>query len=165
MKKVALPILCFLICLLFVACGSDNAILLPSVSQQRSSAIVAKDTITKEDVVQIFSDEESNKDCIVTDCVVAIDLAYGLTGIVQYTDKEGNPSCLAFVKDSWSHPVKLDAENTLAIADDSVLTYVGNGIVSLSLANRESGTVYDYTVEYSCEGANTNFKMSSIERK
>ena len=95
---------------------------------------------------------------------MAEDSAYGLRGVVQYTNKDGNPCCLAFIKDSWSSPIGLDADNSTRIANDSVLTYIGNGTVQLSLISRETGIVYDYMVEYSCEGADSNFKVTSTER-
>lgn len=92
-------------------------------------------------------------------------MAYDLTGIVQYTDEKGNPCYLAFVKDSWSYPVDLDAEKLYVISDDSVLNYHGNGVVTLSLKDPENDVIFDYTVEYSCNASDTNIKITSSERK
>ena len=115
--------------------------------------------------MQIFTNEKDRGNRVITGCVVADDMAYGLTGIVQYTDKNGNACNLAFVKDTWSYPIGLDAENLCVIADDSDLTYQGNGIVKLSLKDPGNDVIYDYTVEYSCDDNDTKFIASSSIRK
>lgn len=177
MRRI-LFVLCLMGCLLLASCGdaaSDagdgND---PTVSGQEEKKI------TTTDVVAVFEAEEENKDCVVTDCVVTPDGAYGLIGVVQYTDADGNDCCLAFVKEDYGHPLGLDAENQLQVAEDSVLTYVGDGVVTLTLVQvgvtlEEDGVisvlqeeaVYDYTVEYSFDEAagKTDFVVSSEERK
>jgi hypothetical protein len=55
-----------------------------------TSSISQKEVYTKGDIVNIFCGEEANKYFTVTDCVVVDDSAYGLIGVVQYTDKENN---------------------------------------------------------------------------
>ncbi|MFY9174878.1 MAG: hypothetical protein WAO24_06000 [Peptococcia bacterium] len=168
MLKVIMP--CILICLFLSAC-QKSYINAPATdrleisTQSDVSSDSEEKALTKEQVIQIFMNEKDNSNCVITDCVVAEDMAYGLTGVVQYTDESGNPCYLAFVKDPWSYPVGLDAENICVIADDSILTYQGNGIVTLSLKNPEMDVIYDYTVEYSRNNTDTNFKVSSSERK
>lgn len=165
MKKKIMSLLCLVIlCLLMITRGNNHVN--NSLDNNNESALSTKEQpMTKENVMNIFTSDEKYRNSKVTGCVVANDLAYGLTGVVQYTDIDGNSSCLAFVKDSWSHPIDLDAENLSFIADDSNLIYQGNGIVTLSLRNSINDVVYDYTVEYKCEDSNTDFIISSAERK
>lgn len=171
MKKILkVTLLCIVVCLFLSACqkidsntpATDKVEILSK--PPAPSDFVIKKALTKEQVMLIFADEKDNSDYVITDCVVAEDMAYGLTGVVQYTNENGNACCLAFVKDTWSYPVGLDAENQLVIADDSVLTYQGNGIVTLSLRDPENEVIYDYRVEYSCDDTDTNFKVSSSVR-
>lgn len=172
MKKVLkVTLLCILLCLLLSACQKKDVsnpatdIVDNSPELDASSESVIEKALTKEQIMQIFMNEKRNSNCIITDCVVAEDMAYGLTGVVQYTNEDGNPCYLAFVKDTWSYPIGLDAENQFVIADDSVLTYQGNGIVTLSLKDPKNNVIYDYTVEYSSNDTDTNFTVSSSPRK
>ena len=94
------------------------------------------------------------------------DSAYGLIGVVQYADKENNQCNLGFVKEEkWSYPTGIAADGSCAIADDSKLTYLGDGKVALSLVEIKTEKILDFVVEYSAEKGNTNFKVSSNERK
>jgi len=172
MKKVLkVTLLCVVVFLFLSACQESNTNIPAtdrvetSLKPDTHSDSFTEKALTKEQVMMIFTNEKGNSNCVITDCAVAEDMAYGLTGVVQYTDEKGNACYLAFVKDTWSYPLGLDAENQLVIADDSILTYQGNGIVTLSLKDPENDVIYDYTVEYSCNDTDTNFKVSSSERK
>ena len=123
--------------------------------------------ITLDDVKNVFLNDKNFEDCEITDCVLASDNAYGLTGVIQYTDADGNPSWLAFVDKDTAHPVGLDADNKLVIKSDSILTYIGNGTVALTLENPKTGEVYDYTMTYSYDEAtnHTSFTAASSTRK
>lgn len=172
MKKVLkVTLLCIVVCLFLSACQKNDTntpetdrVEISSKPDTPSNSVIEK-ALDKEQVMQNFTNEKDNSNRVITDCVVAEDMAYGLTGVVQYTDENGNVCNLAFVKDTWSYPIGLDAENLYIIADDSVLTYQGNGIVTLSLKNPENDAIYDYTVEYSCNDTDTIFKVSSSERE
>lgn len=172
MKKVLkVTLFCIVVCIFLSACQKSDTNT-PATDRVETSSkpdapsdSVTEKALTKEQVMLIFKNEKDNSNCVITDCVVAEDMAYGLTGVVQYTHGNRNPCYLAFVKDTWSYPIGLDAENLYVIADDSVLTYQGNGIVTLSLKNPENDVINDYTVEYSCNDIDTNFKVSSSARK
>ena len=141
--------------------STDNTALTDEVTKDETKAA------TIDDVKEIFLNDPKLKDYEITDCVLTPDGAYGLIGIVQYTDEEGNTSWLAFVNKDYAHPVNLDATGKLVIADNSVLTYIGNGAVVLTLENPSTGDIYDYTMVYSYdENINhVNFTASSNIRK
>ena len=178
-----LLILCLMGCLLLAGCGdvvSDAGNQNDQTETELDNKTQEEETITTADVIAVFEAEEGNEFCVVTDCVVTPDGAYGLIGVVQYTDAGGNDCCLAFVKETYSHPLGLDAENKLNVAEDSVLTYAGDGVVTLTLVQvgvtleqdgvisvLQEAAVYDYTVAYSYNEAarETDFVVSAEERK
>ena len=127
----------------------------------------ATPVFTIDDVKNVFLNDKNFKDCEITDCVVVNDNAYGLIGVIQYTDKDGNPSWLAFVDENSVYPVGLDADNKLKITADSILTYIGNGTVALTLENPATGEIYDYTMTYAYNEAtnHTSFTAASNIRK
>ena len=122
---------------------------------------------TEDDIIRYFKSFSYSQNCVATDCVLTQDNAYGLIGIVQYTDENGNPCNLSFVRDSsFGYPVGLDADGRMTIADDSALSYEGSGTVTLTLHEKETGKSYEYTVgySYSQENSETHFDVSSKER-
>jgi len=139
----------------------------PAVSTPTEADAISAMAYTEEDLLRSFSESEYAKGCTATGCVLADDAAYGLMGVVQYTDETGNPCNLSFInQEGYGMPIGLDADGRMAIASDSVLTYIGNGTVTLSLCNPEESKQYDYSVEYSYspEASATNFILSSSER-
>jgi len=122
---------------------------------------------TVDEIKQMFLKEKSFKDCEISDCILTKDNAYGLIGVIQYTDEDGNSTWLAFVKEDGIYPVGLDATGKTQIASDSVLTYIGNGTVALTLENPKTGEIFDYTMTYTYDEAtnHTNFKAASNIRK
>lgn len=114
------------------------------------------EALTEADVIELFS---ARSDCEATGCVLSPDFAFGLIGVVQYS---ADGCCnLAFVDgDGFFQSVGFDTET----ADDSVLTYIGGGAVTLSLRAKDSGEISDCTVEYSKDEAGVHFKASSKPR-
>ena len=140
----------------------------PQSASLTSSAVSDSDIqYTEDDIIRYFKGFSYSQNCVATDCVLTRDNAYGLIGIVQYTDENGNPCNLSFVKDSsFGYPLGLDADGRMTIADDSALSYEGNGTVTLILHENETGQSYEYTVGYSYleENSETHFDVSSKER-
>ncbi len=168
MKKLIVLLMAVLMVFSISACKKQE------VSSTNNTALTDDSTkkeeekiITIDDVKEIFANDPQLKDFEITDCVLANDKAYGLLGIVQYTDDEGNSSWLAFVNEDYAHPVNLDASGKLAIAENSVLTYIGNGAVVLTLEDPSTGDIYDYTMVYSYDEKinHVNFEASSNIRK
>lgn len=120
---------------------------------------------TEADVLAFFTADSHYENCEATDCVLVDDGAYDLIGIVQYTNEYGNPCCLSFVdRDGLCLPVGIAANGDHEIASDSVLIYLGDGAVSLTLAETGTGILLDYVVEFSRLEDDINFKLSSQER-
>lgn len=168
MKKVCILLSIIGLLAMFTSCKSatddDSPLKAFSTSSEASASNVQ---YTEDDIIRYFKNFSDSQNCVVTDCVLAQDNAYGLIGIVQYTDENGNPCNLSFVKDtSFGQPVGLDADGLMKIADDSALNYVGNGIVTLTLYENEKNQRYDYTVEYSySEKDNATHFVISSEKK
>ena len=161
MKRVAIILLlCCIPWLFTTACTKETS----SKTTDTSSSKETIDTVSKTQILQTFYKDAAYQNCTVTDCVIAEDGAFGLTGVVLYTNDTGNPCCLAFVHDTWCYPLGLADDNTAAIAEDSVLTYLGNGTVTLSLVERKNTAIYDYIVTYTVDGPDAQFTVASEER-
>lgn len=158
MKKILCLILISL--LIFCACENNSGISHQPVGSEVT--VNNASAITIEDLKIAF--EKENPGCAVTDCVIASDNAYGLIGVVQYTNQDKNPTCLSFISDGFSQPVGLDADNNSVIASESELTYLGNGAVSLLLYNNVTGETLKYVVTYSYDknAAHTHIKTESL---
>ena len=98
---------------------------------------------------------------MITDYVYADDKAYGLDGVIQYTDESGSPWKLAFIRDGVVHLVSQDWGTNYII--DSDLKYLGNGIAEVNIKDINDGTVYQCCLEYSYDTKenHTNYKSTS----
>ncbi len=177
-REIALVVAALVICAL-AGCAAPAAVATQATASKSASpaALVsaaepsASSALSQEEQLLFwFFSGDSTRACTPTAWVLADDAAYGLVGKVQYTDEEDNPCNLAFVSQSGGiAPVGLDADGILVVANDSALTYTGDGRVTLSLAKTvgERTVVYDYTVTYtrSEERNSTDFTVSSVERK
>ena len=170
MQKLLL-VLIALSFLLFSGCQTNETAESPS-PETSASEPPAGDSASKqafytiEDVKHTFLQSEAGKTARVTDCVLAPDGAYGLIGVVQYTDKDGNPINLSFVKEGFSQPIGVDLGGPSIIAEDSVLTYLGDGKVTFVLLDTNTGKLFDYVISYSkSDDKHTHFVMAETERK
>lgn len=114
------------------------------------------------DILEIFqSGMPEDETVIVTDHVYADDGAYGLDGVVQYTDETGAPWKLGFVREGVVHPVSQEWDAQCVISGE--LTYLGNGIVQVYVEDTRNGAVYQCSVEYTYdpEESKPHFKATS----
>lgn len=114
------------------------------------------------DILEIFRNSIlGDETIVVTDYVYADDGAFGLDGVVQYTDETGTPWKLAFVRDGVVHPVSQDRGTEHMIASE--LTYLGNGTVQVYVEDTKDGAMYQCSMEYTydSEESDTNFKATS----
>lgn len=94
---------------------------------------------------------------VVIDCVVFSESAYGIVGVVQYTQKEEAGCWFDFLNaQGFPHSIGVLTEP----AGKGTLEYIGNDTVSCTLLN-EDGTEYTCTVSYyeKPENKETGFKV------
>ena len=134
----------------------------PARIKEVYSISVIRDISESTDILEIFQKNISDDETIIiTDYVYADDEAYGLDGIVQYTDETGSPWKLAFIRDGVVHPASQDWGTNYIIASD--LNYLGNGIVQVNIEDTNDGAIYQCSMEYTydSEENHTNFKATS----
>ena len=134
----------------------------PARIKEVYSIRVIRDISESTDILEIFQKNISDDETIiVTDYVYADDEAYGLDGIVQYTDETGSPWKLAFIRDGVVHPASQNWGTNYIIASD--LNYLGNGIVQVNIEDTNDGAIYQCSMEYTydSEENHTNFKATS----
>lgn len=156
MKKILSIITVFLSISTLCACLNNEMESNEPTDLKEVSASDENKTWTEEAVIALFQDGKKNTDYEVTDCALTTDFAYDRVGVVQFTDENGNPCNFAFVdKEGFYQQVGIEA----IIADNSSLTYIGDGKVTLTLVQKESGTIYDCTISFSADGDNIMFKI------
>ena len=102
MLKVIMP--CILICLFLSAC-QKSYINAPATdrleisTQSDVSSDSEEKALTKEQVIQIFMNEKDNSNCVITDCVVAEDMAsVSYTHLDVYKRQvDGCSGCICFL--------------------------------------------------------------------
>lgn len=125
---------------------------------------------TKELAIQTFWAENDNHNYEISDVVLVEDHAIPkLQAVISFVDKEiNNSSNLAFLYDNTSREIcfavnEVAGVQTYEIADDSKLTYVGNGVVSTSIRKIDTNEIIDYQIGFSHEETNstTTIKIES----
>lgn len=114
------------------------------------------------DILNVFKNSISGDETIiVTDYVYADDEAYGLDGIVQYTDETGSPWKLAFIRDDVVYHVSQDLGTDYIITSE--LSYLGNGTVQVYVQDTKNGAIFQCSMGYSydSEENGTHFKATS----
>ena len=120
----------------------------------------------KKDIQKIFKESSTeHKNAVITDYVYADDKAYGLDGVVQYTDETGCLWKLAFVRSGVVHTVSQEWGKEYQTAGK--LAYVGNGQVQVLLENTEDGSRHlcSLTYSYDPEKKQTHFVSSSEKQE
>lgn len=157
-KRSVLPALLAAVCLL-ASCtsassqSSSGSSSLPEASASQSQAV----SYTEEDVKNQFLTQTDGQANTIVDCVVAEDQAYDLMGVVQYVNEDRPNMCrIGFLsQDGILQPMGLYA----LPADDGSLTYLGNGQISVSLIQPDSGVTYQCKVTFSEENGDTSFQV------
>lgn len=118
------------------------------VRYQRENVQLLAD-LTDQQLLQTFSQGIEGSSNIITDWVFASDGAYGLDGVVEYTDGNGQPWKLAFIRDGVVYPVSKDFEEGYGVAHDSRLEYLGHGTVQNEFENTTLQNCYSSTMSFS----------------
>ena len=111
---------------------------------------------TKEELLTAFY-QYAEAGTVIVDCVVIPDSAYGIVGVVQYTE-EGETGCWFDFLNASGKP---ESVGTLTEpAGEGTLTYAGNDTVTCTLL-KEDGSEYTCTISYFAnpEENSTGFKV------
>ena len=150
MKSFLACILVLVLTFGFGGCGEKEPVLEPLSSEE----------MAKYNVVESFYTGGGCPNCSVMAQAVSDDGAYGLLGAVQYTDGDGNPSCIGFVFNDRVVSETISKANAFDVIPNSSFNYLGNGSVSVELKNRETEEIYTYKVTYSADENGKKEKIS-----
>ncbi|WP_144512132.1 hypothetical protein [Bacillus sp. FJAT-22090] len=123
---------------------------------------------TKEDAIATFKENKDYGKYEITDYVlVKDDKLPMLKAVISFYDSKEKNSCnLAFIYGDTIQRVgfavnEVDGVKTYEIADNSRLTYVGDGAVTTSIRKIETNEIIDYKITFSYEESTstTNFKI------
>ncbi|KMY54350.1 hypothetical protein AC623_10765 [Bacillus sp. FJAT-27231] len=153
--------------LLFGCSDEEKSIIThPDSSLNQQTSLEKK--YTKEDAMTTFKSNKDFSDYEISDYVlVKDDKIPMLKAVISFYDKKNNNSSnLAFIYDDMSHEIcfavnEVDGVKTYEITDNSQLTYVGDGAVTLSIRNIDTNEVIDYKIIFSFEESTStsNFKV------
>ena len=91
MKRIYPILLSLTLLLALTSCGSQDAPAISSTPAQTSSAAPIQKEWTAAEVRALFLDNSDKAHWTVLDCVAAPDGAYGLAGVVLFTDDQDDP--------------------------------------------------------------------------
>ncbi len=123
---------------------------------------------TKDDAIAAFKKDKDYSNYEISDNVLVEDDKLPLLkAVISFHDHEANTdSNLAFVYGDTIQRVgfaanEVDGVKTYEIADNSQLTYVGDGAVTTSIRKIETNEVIDYKITFSYDESTstTNFKV------
>lgn len=146
MKKIYSILLSVTLLLSLTSCGSQTT------PAQTSSAAPIQKEWTAAEVRALFLDNSDKAHWTVLDCVAAPDGAYGLAGVVLFTDDQDDPD------EQFTYTAFLDTEGIPHVsgiqataAANPELTYQGDGKVTFQLLHETSRTDTSLTLDaYTC---------------
>lgn len=152
MKKIYSILLSVTLLLSLTSCGSQTTPAISSTPAQTSSAAPIQKEWTAAEVRALFLDNSDKAHWTVLDCVAAPDGAYGLAGVVLFTDDQDDPD------EQFTYTAFLDTEGIPHVsgiqataATNPELTYQGNGKVTFQLLHETSRTDTSLTLDaYTC---------------
>ena len=145
--------------------------------QTYSSSLVTHSTsseqtkeFTKVDAIATFQENNEFHHYEITDLILVKDENLpNLKAVISYYDKkENNSSNLAFIYGVVSHEIcfavnEVEGVRTFDIAEDSQLTYIGDGTVTTSIRKVENNEIINYKISFSYDNKTltTHFKVES----
>ena len=159
MKKCYSIFLSLTLLLALTSCGSQDAPAVSSTPSQTSSAAPIQKEWTASEVRALFLDNSDKAHWTVLDCVAAPDSAYGLAGVVLFTDDQDD------LDEPCTYTAFLDADGNKQVvatqafpAEDPELTYQGNGTATFHLLHETDRTdtsltldAYTHTLSYALD--------------
>lgn len=159
MKKIYPILLSVTLLLSLTSCGSQDAPAILSTPAQTSSTTSTQKEWTASEVRALFLDNSDKAHWTVLDCVAAPDGAYGLAGVVLFTDDQDD------LDEPCTYAAFVDADGNKQVvatqafpAEDPELTYQGNGTVTFHLLHETDRTdtsltldAYTHTLSYALD--------------
>ncbi|QGU95461.1 hypothetical protein GOM49_10495 [Clostridium bovifaecis] len=168
MKKTLSLILAITLIVTLIGCSdtTQNALTKSDSSLNPQTSVEKK--YTKDDAIETFKKYKDFNNCEITDYVLVNDNKIPmLNAIISFYDKKkNNSSNLAFILGDLSQEVcfavnEVEGVKTYEIADNSQLTYVGDGAVTTSIRKIDTNEVINYKIIFLYEesASATNFKI------
>ena len=141
----------------------------PTIPLNQEQASVKKN-YTEDDAIAIFKEDKDYRKYEISDYVIVNDDKFPmLKAVISFYDHIENNSCnLAFIYGDVIQSVgfavnEVDGVKTFEIADNSRLTYVGDGAVTTSIRKIETNEIIDYKITFSYEKSTstTNFEVEA----
>ena len=159
MKKIYPIFLSLTLLLSLTGCGSQDEPVILSTPTQTSSTTSTQKEWTAAEVRTLFLNNSDKAHWTLLDCVVATDGAYGLAGVVLFTDDQDD------LDEPCTYAAFLDADGNKQVvgtpafpAEDPELTYHGNGKVTFHLLHETDRTdtsltldAYTHTLSYALD--------------
>lgn len=156
MKHCLVLLLLSIVCLVGCEEEDQNSLTIPDSTFKPQPSI--DKNYTKELAIQTFLADNDHHNYAISDVVLVEDHALPkLQAVISFYDKENNNSSnLAFIYDHTSREIgfavnEVAGVQTYEIADDSKLTYIGNGVVSTSIRKIDTNEIINYQIGFSHE--------------
>lgn len=140
----------------------------PNSSLNQNQQTSVKKNYTKDDAIATFKMNRDYNNYEISDYIlVEDDKLPMLKAVISFYDNIDNNSCnLAFIYGDTIQRIgfavnEVEGVKTYEIADNSRLTYVGDGAVTTSIRKIETNEIIDYKISFSYEESTstTNFKV------
>lgn len=121
--------------------------------------------LSQQQLLQLVSQNLDVDGLKITDWVFALDGAYDLDAVVEYTSSTGHPWNLAFVRDGVVYPVSQAYGENYSVSAGSHLEYLGNGVVQNYLDNQTLQVRYQVSMafQYREDTGSLHFQSSEQE--
>jgi hypothetical protein len=168
MKKILSLFLAIFLIVTLIGCSDTTGNVQINPNSQLNPQTPVEKRYTKDDAIATFKKYKDINNYEITDYVLVNDDKIPMLHAVIcfYDKKKNNSSNLAFIFGGLSKEIcyaanEVEGTKTYEIADNSQLTYVGNGAVAISIRKIDTNEVIDYTITFSYDGsrAASNFKI------
>ncbi|WP_458413739.1 hypothetical protein ACNQFZ_02235 [Schinkia sp. CFF1] len=158
--------------LILVGCSNafQNVSSYPDSSLNQNQQTSEKRKYTKEEAIATFKLNKDFSNYEISDYVLVNDDKIPmLKAVISFYDKKKKNSCnLAFIYANTSQVIcfaenEIDSVKTYEIADNSKLTYVGDGTVTTTIRKIETNELIEYKINFSLEESTstTIFKVEA----
>lgn len=161
-KIILRLILAIIFTLSLIGCSdaTQNVLTYPDSSLNQIQQTSEKRKFTIENAISTFKSNRDFSNYEIFDYVLVNDDKMPmLKAVISFYDKKKNNSCnLAFVYNNTSQEIcfavnEVDGVKTYEIADNSKLTYIGEGTVTTTIRKIDTNEVIDYKINFSYDAS------------